>query len=205
MVEVEYREPQRKRKSLLLSRVTPGTALLVIGAIAVLRLWVVETAYVEGNSMQETLQPGDRALILKPLERERFDIVVFEDPQEGGIDIKRIVGMPGDVVSMVPHVVDVGGRETVYGAELYVNSQPYEEPYATSAIPSSLPPRRVPQDSYFVMGDNRDDSVDSRRYGPIRKDDIRGVAVAVVFPIGRIQVLRQAEAAAPNTAADAAR
>ena len=55
MVEVEHSDPEQRRKSLLLTRVTPGTALLVIGAILVLRLWVVETAYVEGRSMQEVV------------------------------------------------------------------------------------------------------------------------------------------------------
>jgi len=205
MVEVEHSEPEQRRKSLLRSRVTPGTLLLVIGAIAVLRLWVVETAYVEGRSMQDTLQQGDRVLILKLLKRQRFSVVVVDDPEEGGTDIKRIVGMPGDVVSMVPHTASSRGSTVIYGSQLYLNSQPYEEPYATSVIPSSLPPMRVPKESYFVMGDNRDDSTDSRRYGPVKKEHVRGVAVAVVFPIDRIQILTDAEASAANVAADTSR
>ncbi|MDH4179767.1 MAG: signal peptidase I, partial [Armatimonadota bacterium] len=196
MVEVEHSEPEQRRKSLLLTRVTPGTALLVIGAIVVLRMWVVETAYVEGRSMQDTLQQGDRVLILKPLKRERFDVVVVDDPEEGGIDIKRIVGMPGDIVSMVPHVVSADRTTVMYGSQLYLNSQPYDEPYATSVIPFSLPPMKVPKESYFVMGDNRDDSIDSRRYGPVKKEHVRGVALAVVFPINRFQILTDVGASA---------
>ena len=205
MVEVEHSEPEQRRKSLLLSRVTPGMALLVIGAILVLRLWVVETAYVEGRSMQDTLRQSDRVLILKLLKPKRFDVVLVDDPEEGGTDIKRIVGMPGDVVSMVPRVVGGGGPRMVYGSQLYLNSQPYDEPYATSVIPSSLPPMKVPKESYFVMGDNRDDSTDSRRYGPVKKEHVRGVAVAVVFPINRIQILTDAEASAAEMAADTSR
>jgi len=205
MVEVEHSEPEQRRKSLLLSRVTPGTALLVIGAILVLRMWVVETAYVEGRSMQDTLQQGDRVLILKLLKPKRFDVVVVDDPEEGGIDIKRIVGMPGDIVSMVPHVAGAARSTAIYGSQLYLNSQPYDEPYATSVIPSSLPPMRVPKESYFVMGDNRDDSIDSRRYGPVKKEHVRGVAVAVVFPTNRIQILTDVEASAANVAADTSR
>jgi len=205
MVEVEHSEPEQRRKSLLLSRVTPGMALLVIGAILVLRLWVVETAYVEGRSMQDTLRQSDRVLILKLLKPKRFDVVLVDDPEEGGTDIKRIVGMPGDVVSMVPRVVGGGGPRMVYGSQLYLNSQPYDEPYATSVIPSSLPPMKVPKESYFVMGDNRDDSTDSRRYGPVKKEHVRGVAVAVVFPINRIQILTNVEASAANVAADTSR
>ncbi len=205
MVEVEHSEPEQRRKSLLLSRVTPGTALLVIGAILVLRLWVVETAYVEGRSMQDTLQQGDRVLILKLLKPKGFDVVVVDDPEEGGTDIKRIVGMPGDIVSMVPHVLALGQSTVLRGSQLYLNSQPYDEPYATSVIPSSLPPMRVPKQSYFVMGDNRDDSIDSRRYGPVKKEDVRGVAVAVVSPINRVQILTDVEASAANVAADTTR
>lgn len=205
MVEVEHSEPEQRRKSLLLSRVTPGTALLVIGAILVLRMWVLETAYVEGRSMQDTLQQGDRVLILKLLQPGRFDVVLVDDPEEGGTDIKRIVGMPGDTVSMVPYVA-AGARSTsIYGSQLYLNSQPYVEPYATSVIPSSLPPMKVPKESYFVMGDNRDDSIDSRRYGPVKREHVRGVAVAVVFPINRIQILTDVEASAANVAADNSR
>jgi signal peptidase I len=205
MVEVEHSEPKQRRKSLLLSRVTPGTALLVIGAILVLRLWVVETAYVEGRSMQDTLQQGDRVLVLKLLKPKRFAVVLVDDPEEGGTDIKRIVGMPGDVVSMVPHTANSGWSTVIHGSQLYLNSQPYEEPYATSVIPSSLPPMRVPKESYFVMGDNRDDSTDSRRYGPVKKEHVRGVAVAVVFPINRIQILTDVEVSAANVAADTSR
>ena len=205
MGQMEHSEPEQKPKSLLLSRVTPGTALLVIGAILVLRLWVVETAYVEGRSMQGTLQQGDRVLISKLTRPQRFDVVLVDDPVEGGTDIKRIVGMPGDVVSMVPHVAGVGQNRVVYGSQLYLNAQPYDEPYATAAIPSSLPPMRVPEERYFVAGDNRDDSIDSRRYGPVKKEHVRGVAVAVVFPIGRIQILTDAEAFPATIAADASR
>lgn len=205
MVEVEQSEPKQRQKSLLLSRVTPGMALLVIGAILVLRLWVVETAYVEGRSMQDTLQQGDRVLVFKLLKPERLDVVLVDDPEEGGTDVKRIAGMPGDVVSMVPYVTGSGASRVVYGSQLYLNSQPYDEPYATSAMPSSLPPMKVPKESYFVMGDNRDESMDSRRYGPVKRKHVRGVVVAVVFPIRRIQILRHVEESAANVAADTSR
>jgi signal peptidase I len=202
MTAYEHRPTQRQKKSLLLTRVTPLRALLVLGSIAVLRIWVVETAYVEGRSMADTLQSGDRVLILKPLTPEHFDIVVFEEPRDGGIDIKRVVGMPDDVVSMVPHVRVAGGREVVLGSDLYVNSRRYDEPYTDPVLPTSVAPTRVPKDSYFVLGDNRDASVDSRRYGPVRADHIRGVGVAVVYPPGRIRLLGRDErptAAAADT------
>ncbi len=202
MTVVRIGERQRKRRSsLLLRRVTPGMAILVFLAIVVLRLWVVETAIVEGRSMEDALQPGDRVLILKPLERKRFDIVVVNDPDGRGASIKRIVGMPGDVVSMVPYITETSSGPAVYGSQLYVNGEPYEEAYATSVIPVSMQPTKIADDSYFVLGDNRDASIDSRRYGAVAAEDIRGVGVAVVFPFTRTGIIAPgSQAAVPATA-----
>jgi len=197
VVKIGQPEPE-PRRSLLRRRVTPGLALLVIGAVVILRLWVVETAIVDGPSMQPTLRTGDRVLILKFLSPERYDIVVLKDPESGGTDIKRIVGLPGETVSMVPQLVSIGSREALIGSQLYIDREPYEEPYADSVMPAGLPPVKIPKGSYFAMGDNRDDSTDSRRYGPVPGGSMRGVGVAVIFPLGRMRVLpRGPEAAAP--------
>lgn len=201
MTQVTIGKPRPRRRSLFLTRVTPGVALLIIGAIAVLRIWVVETAIVEGDSMLDTLRTGDRVLISKLLAVSRFDIVLVRDPEIGGTDIKRVVGVPGDVVSMVPHAVETAEGESVHGSQLYLNSIPYQEPYATSVLPQSMPPRKVPKDSYFVLGDNRDSSVDSRRYGPVKAKSVRGVALAVVYPFGRLRALDRDQRAAPDMAA----
>lgn len=195
---IRIEEPKPKRQSLLLTRVTPGVALLVILAIAALRLWVVEMAIVEGNSMFQTLHSGDRVLISKLLQVTRFDIVVVNDPEIGGVDIKRVVGVPGDWVSMVPYVTRENGQEQIYGSQLYVNSIPYKEPYATSILPGSYPPRKLKEGEYFVLGDNRDDSADSRKYGPIDGTRIRGVGIAIVAPRSRIHGLTRGGEATPD-------
>ena len=202
MTVVRIGERERKeRPSLLLRRVTPGMLILVLGAIVSLRHWVVETAIVEGQSMEDTLHPGDRVLVLKPLGLKRFDVVVLEDPEEGEIAIKRVVGLPGDVISMVPHTRPVGKRRLMLGSQLYINGAPYQEPYASSILLRSLPPLRVPERSYFVLGDNRDASVDSRHYGPVERRRIKGVGVAIVFPPQRARVIpRNAQPASPVAA-----
>ncbi len=192
MTTVQIGQPERRRRpSLLGRRVTPGMAVLVIGAIVVLRIWVVETAIVEGQSMETSLHTGDRVLVLKPLSPQRFDVAVLREPGWGGTAIKRIVGLPGDTVSMVPRLLERGRREVLLGGQLYINGRPYDEPYATSLLPASLAPMKIPQDSYFVMGDNRDISTDSRRYGPIPRRRIQGVAVAVIYPFRQARILRR--------------
>lgn len=195
MAEVEAdTQSERKPTSLLATKVTPGVLLLVLAGIAFFRLWIVETAYVEGSSMADTLKQGDRVVVLKFLDISRFDIVVFRDPEGNAISIKRVVGMPGDTVSMVPEVKRLGEVDVPVGSLLYLNGQLVEEPYAASLVPGSLPPMRVPEGTYFVLGDNRDDSVDSRRYGPVTADRIVGVGVAVVYPFGRAGLLESSGA-----------
>ncbi|MBN1460374.1 MAG: signal peptidase I, partial [Armatimonadetes bacterium] len=129
MVEIEEdAQSQRKPTSLLTTRVTPGVLLIVLAGIAFFRLWIVETAYVEGRSMADTLHQGDRVLVLKFLDIDRFDIVVFRDPDENGVSIKRVVGVPGDTVSMVPQMRRVRRREIPVGSVLYLDGQQVEEP-----------------------------------------------------------------------------
>lgn len=177
------------RSSLLRRPVTPAMALLVVLGIAAFRIWLVETAIVDGHSMVPTLQPDDRVLVLKPAKVERFSVVVMTDPEEGGIVIKRVVGLPGDSVALIPRALLGDQSQGGFGAQLFVNRLPYREPYAQSIGRGAFPPLTVPKDHYFVLGDNRDDSVDSRCYGPVPKDLIQGVGVAVVYPFGRAGLL----------------
>ncbi len=208
MSEVPFSQPEfvppqrRKRTSLFRRRVTPGMLLLVILGLVFFRLWVVETVIVDGPSMEATLVENDRVLILKPLPTKRFEVVVLTDPEARTAVIKRVVGLPGDVVQIVPTTRVWRNQQVVEGGQLYINGIAYDEPYATSVVPTAVAPFKIPESCYYVLGDNRDQSTDSRRYGPVRKDAIVGVAVAVVFPPGRIRAIAgDARPAGPVTAA----
>jgi len=185
VVRLGQRE-EKPRTPLLRRRVTPITFLLVILGLVVFRLWVVETAIVEGKSMLKTLSSDDRVLVLKLLGLKRFDVVVLTDPQAHETVIKRIVAVPGDTVSMVPRVRRARGRTIFEGSQLYINGKPYDEPYATSTLPTVVSPAKLGPGSYYVLGDNRDDSVDSRAYGPVKRKDVHGVAVLVYYPFSRM-------------------
>ncbi len=131
-------------------------------------LEIVTTQFVRirGNSMAPTLRPGSWISVSRRAYRrgapQRFDIVKLRDPSRSGRwVIKRVVGLPGENVRIE------NGRLTVNGQEV-------AEPYVGSPGPLRTQEWWLRQDEYLVLGDNRDESSDSRRYGPIRLDSING-------------------------------
>lgn len=151
--------------------------LLIAGVIAVLvRTLVIQVFAIPSGSMMPTLQPGDQVLVT-PYERlwvdqepRRGEVVVFRRFEgRPGFFIKRIVGVPGDHLEIRDGVVFIDGRSL---AEPYVLS---EAPIADAA------PEIVPGDAYFLMGDHRDDSIDSRVWGFVPRDAIVGRARLVFW------------------------
>lgn len=163
-------------------------ALLVALVLAlIIRTFIVQAFKIPSESMLQTLQVGDHLLvnkfiygvkwpftnnyIVRGADPERGDIVVFEYPRNPSLDyIKRIVGVPGDVVEM-------------RNKQFYRNGQPVKEAYIRNIDGNrmeperdNMPPLTVPPDHYFVMGDNRDNSQDSRFWGVVERSAIRGKA-----------------------------
>ena len=195
MTVVRVGEQERERRSSLLqSRATPLMVVLVVAAVVGLRLWVVETVIVDGHSMADMLEPNDRVLVIKVLRAKRLYVVVLEDPAAGDTVIKRLIGMPGDTVSMTPYTVREGKQVLALGSQLYIDGAPQDEAYATSLVPVSMPPIQMGDDEYFVAGDNRDASIDSRRYGPVDGEQMIGVGVAVIYPPTRVKLIRRPSA-----------
>jgi len=160
--------------------------LLSLIIAAVIILFIYQPVQVEGTSMEPTLVPNERIFINKftyrfGLERiERGDMVVFWYPAGSSKSyIKRVIGLPGEEVS-----IDKG--------TVYVNGKPLREDYVLPAHrdASNMLPQRVPENSYFVLGDHRQSSKDSRSIGSISRSSIYGKAVFVYWPPDRIGPVR---------------
>lgn len=158
--------------------------LLAVGV----RAFVAQMFYIPSGSMLPTLQVGDRIVVDKLSYHlhgvDRGDVVVFRRPPLEQADyadlVKRVVGLPGETVSLA------GGRVYIDGKAL---AEPWLPTPAPVTSPSPLPeafslnhPFTVPPGEYFVMGDNRTDSEDSRYFGPISEDLIVGKMAFVAWP-----------------------
>jgi len=141
--------------------------------------------------MEDTLLVGDRVLVDRISWRfgdpQRGDIVVFHAPIPGPALIKRIVGMPGDTLSLRDGAVYVDGRRLDEPYVRWVDGVPEPtQPFDTGTPWALQQPYTVPAGSYFLMGDNRTDSDDSRYFGPVARNQFVGRAFARYWPPGRI-------------------
>ena len=147
------------------------------------RLFLVEVFWIPSESMVPTLQEGDRVLVnklsYKAHDVHRGDVIVFERPPAAVHP-----GQDDEIKDLIKRVVAVGG-DTIEARDgsVYVNGERIEEPYLVEGTPTDgLPLTEVPEGHVFVMGDNRTNSEDSRRFGPIDEDTIVGRAIIKVLP-----------------------
>lgn len=146
-------------------------------------LFVYQPVKVEGGSMEPGLEDQERIFINKLVYRwekiERGDIIVFRYPRDPRKSfIKRVIGIPGDQVRIS------------YG-HVYINGKPQEEDYVPPeyADSRSYPMTIIPPGSYFVLGDHRSMSNDSRDFGPVQRSYIYGKAVFGYWPVDKLGVL----------------
>jgi len=162
-------------------------ALIIAILLAlVIRAFVVQAFKIPSGSMLQTLEIGDHILVNKFLyfftNPERGDVIVFKFPQDESRDfIKRVIGLPGETVE-------------VRGKEVLVNGVALREPYAVyEDLPAGMArerwgPQVVPPDRLFVMGDNRDHSMDSRVWGFLEIPKVKGKAFMIYFSIRGEQI-----------------
>ena len=170
--------------------------VVAVGVALLLRQFVVQTFFIPSGSMEPTLQVGDRILVNKLSYHlhgvGRGDIVVFSRPPAencGGPEVndlvKRVIGLPGETLSLSGGHVYVDGRR-LDESWLPASEQGITRPGPGGTHYSLQHAYRVPANDFFVMGDNRTDSCDSRYWGPISKSLIVGKVEMRVWPLSSI-------------------
>ena len=178
----EIKNKEKKGNPILrcLKEIYPYVIIIVV--VLFVKTYIIAPIQVNGVSMDSTLHDGEIMLLNKLQYKryglKRFDIVVIKS-RDTRI-IKRIIGLPGDSVKVVDNT-------------LYINDEKYEEEYLDEGtitndftLEELFDTDKVPEGKYFVMGDNRDDSLDSRILGFIDEEDVEGIASITIFPFNRI-------------------
>ena len=158
---------------------------VVAGALAfVVRTFIFEPVRVDGASMMYTLEDGEFMIATKYDyllgDPERFDIVICNYPNtsDGMYRVKRVIGMPDETIEL-------------RSGELFVDGKHIEQNFDMTPNAAYFGPYTVPPGHYFVIGDNRNNSKDSRSsmVGPLSRDEIKGHVRAVVFPFGNFRLM----------------
>ena len=158
--------------------------VIVVFIILFLMIYVVSVTQVVGSSMIPNLHDGD-VLILSKANYRIFDVkrgdIISLDYEDTKYLIKRVIGLPGDDIDIVDN-------------QLYINGEVYKEDYLDEGLNyddfslQDLGYATIPEDYYLVLGDNREDSIDSREIGLISKDEINGKIVLRIWPINKISI-----------------
>jgi signal peptidase I len=178
--------PQTRSKAL---RNTVEWVLVIVGALLValvIKTFLFQAFYIPSESMEPTLIDRDRVVVNKLSYRlhdvNRGDLVVFDRPPNEP---------PTEIDELIKRVIALGG-ETIEGrqGEIFIDGRRLDEPYlAEPASSGSFGPITIPDGHVFVMGDNRNNSRDSRIFGPIDEELIVGRAFVRVWPLGRLAFL----------------
>lgn len=151
---------------------------------------VVQQRLVEGNSMEPSLHTGQRLLVNRLAvhgvgEPGRGDVVVFHSWGDDKDYIKRVIGIPGDEVE-------------IHDGHVYVNGTQLDEPYLDQDTRDTVEPVVLGAEEYYVLGDNRGNSADSRYYGPLHRDHLVGTAFLSLWPLEDFGLIQSPSAAHAN-------
>ena len=153
--------------------------IVIIVVVVLIRTFIVTLVRVDGTSMYPTLNNND-FLLLKKYDKsfKRFDVVVIKYNKSKLV--KRVIGLPGEKIKIT--TTKVGNN---LASTIYINGEKLEEDYGYEKIENAGIAKEeitLKDDEYFVIGDNRNNSSDSRVIGPIKKKDIVGITSIRLFP-----------------------
>jgi signal peptidase I len=160
-----------------------GLALIIIGLSY---QFLMIPAVVKGQSMFPTLENNNGIVVTKTTSIDRFDMIVFDAPDKDSKYVKRVIGVPGDRIEMIDDILYVNDK--TYKEEYVNRDEEYDQMTENFSLEDVAGVTKVPEGHYFVLGDNRTHSKDSRRFGLISEDSIVGEVKFRFFPLRELAV-----------------
>lgn len=146
--------------------------IVIVVVVVLIRTFIITPVRVDGDSMKNTLKNGDILLLYKLSSIDRFDIIVLDEEKDNEKIIKRVIGLPGETVA-------------IKKGKIYINDEVIDDEYAYGET-TDYNKVTLRDDEYFILGDNRLISKDSRYFGPIKDNEIKGKIVFRLFPFTKI-------------------
>lgn len=146
--------------------------IVIVLVVVLIRTFIITPVRVDGDSMKNTLKNRDILLLYKLGSINRLDIIVLDEEKDNEKIIKRVIGLPGETVA-------------IKKGKIYINDKVIDDEYAYGET-SDYDKVTLEDDEYFILGDNRLISKDSRYFGPIKKSEIKGKIVFRLFPFTKI-------------------
>lgn len=146
--------------------------IVIVVVVVLIRTFIITPVRVDGDSMKNTLKNGDILLLYKLGSINRLDIIVLDEEKDNEKIIKRVIGLPGETVA-------------IKKGKIYINDKVTDDEYAYGET-SDYDKVTLEDDEYFILGDNRLISKDSRYFGPIKESEIKGKIVFRLFPFTKI-------------------
>lgn len=146
--------------------------VVIVVAVILIRTFIITPVRVDGTSMNKTLENNDLLLLYRLAKIDRYDIVVLDEELDNEVIIKRVIGLPGETVE-------------IKNDKIYINDEEIEDNNSYGPT-SDYEKITLKDDEYFLLGDNRLISKDSRYFGAIKKDSIKGVTIFRFFPFTKI-------------------
>ncbi len=154
----------------LLKSLVPYIIIIVI--VVFVRTFIITPVKVNGTSMYPTLEGNEIMLLNKLASIDRFDIVVLKLDGDNDNLIKRIIGLPGETVEIKDN-------------KIYINDEELDDPYGYG-VTYNIDPVTLGEDEYYILGDNRIVSLDSRVFGKISRSEIKGTTNFIMYPFTKI-------------------
>ncbi len=179
--DLDQQEEKKTKGKSVIMEIIESVAIAILLAVLI-RTFVFQPFYIPSESMVPSLLVGDRIIVSKLnyhfSDPKRGDVMVFKFPLDPTRDfVKRTIGVGGESLS-------------IRNSQLYINGKVIEEDYLPEGLAfADFGPVEVPSGSYFMMGDNRNNSDDSRVWGALPEENIIGKAVLIYWPLNRISFL----------------